>query len=155
MKNRDSMMAMFWVLLGLTISIWSSRFPFGGLTHPGPAYFPLGTGLLITVFGIIMFFQARKGRESDSLSPSERSVPHRAAIMRVVFCLGGMVLSAVLFETLGFIVAMFFMILFMMRTIAPQQWKTSLFYSLISALGSLFVFKVLLKTQLPSGFLGF
>lgn len=75
--------------------------------------------------------------------------------MRVVFCLCGMALSAVLFEAFGFVLSMFLMILFMMRTIDPQKWKTSLFYSLISALGSFFVFRILLKTQLPSGFLGF
>ena len=148
-------MAVFWILLGLTISIWSSRFPFGGLAHPGPAYFPLGTGLAITAFGVIMLFQARRGEKGNPSGSPEPLVPHRAAVVRVVLCLCGMVLSAVLFETLGFVLTMFLMILFMMRTIAPQKWKTSLFYSLISALGSLFVFKVLLKTQLPSGFLGF
>ena len=154
MKKKDSIMAVFWILLGLTISIWSSRFPFGGLAHPGPAYFPLGTGLAITAFGVIMFFQARRGEKVNPSRSPEPLVSHRAAVVRVVLCLCGMVLSAVLFETLGFVLTMFLMILFMMRTIAPQKWKTSLFYSLMSALGSFFIFKVLLKTQLPSGILG-
>ncbi len=148
-------MAIVWIILGLTISIWSATFPFGGLEDPGPAYFPLGAGLIIIVFGVIMFFQARKSKESDSLRPSEPFIPHRAAVMRVLFCLVGMSLATVLFEILGFVLTMFLMILFMMRTIEPQKWRTALFYSLISALGSLFVFKVLLKTSLPSGFLGF
>ena len=148
-------MAIIWILLGLTISIWSATFPFGGLEDPGPAYFPLCAGLIIIVFGVIMFFQARKPKESDSLRPSEPFIPHRAAVMRVLFCLVGMSLSAALFEILGFVLTMFLMILFMMRTIEPQKWRTALFYSVISALGSLFVFKFLLKTSLPSGFLGF
>ena len=155
MKKKDSSMAIFWILLGLTISIWSSRFPFGGLAHPGPAYFPLGTGLAITVLGVIMLFHAGRGGKSSSSDRSDPLIPQRAAVKRVGFCLCGMALSAVLFEPLGFVLSMFFMILFMMRTIDPQKWKTSLFYSLVSALGSFFVFKVLLKTQLPSGFLGF
>lgn len=148
-------MAIIWILLGLTISIWSATFPFGGLEDPGPAYFPLGAGLIIIVFGVIMFFQARKRKESDSLRPSKPLIPHRAAVMRVVFCLVGMSVSAALFEILGFVLTMFFMILFMMRTIEPQKWRAALFYSVISALGSLFVFKFLLKTSLPTGFLGF
>ena len=155
MKKRDLGMAVFWVLLGITISIGSSRFPFGGLAHPGPAYFPGGLGLVITIFGVIVFFQARKAREEGGVKPSAPPSPNRAATRRVVFCLAGMTLSAVLFETLGFVLTMFLMILFMMRTIAPQKWKTALFYSVVSALGSLFVFKVLLKTQLPGGLLGF
>lgn len=148
-------MAIFWIILGLTISIWSATFPFGGMEDPGPAYFPLGAGLIIIVFGVVMFFQTTKRKESDPLKPSRPLIPHRAAVMRVLFCLVGMSLATALFEILGFVLTMFLMILFMMRTIEPQKWRTALFYSLISALGSLFVFKVLLKTSLPSGFLGF
>jgi hypothetical protein len=155
MGRRDAMMAVFWVFLGITISIWSSRFPFGGLAHPGPAYFPVGLGLVIALFGVVVFFQAWKAREEGGVKPSARPSSNRAARNRVIFCLAGMTLSAVLFEMLGFVLTMFLMILFMMRTIAPQQWKTALFYSVVSALGSLLVFKVLLKTQLPGGFLGF
>jgi len=155
MKKRERLMAIIWVLLGLTISIWSATFPFGDLEDPGPAYFPLGAGLMIAVFGIIMFFHTTKRNENDSLRPSEPLIPHRTAVMRVVFCLVGMSLSAALFEILGFVLTMFLMILFMMRTIEPQKWRAALFYSLISALGSLFVFKVLLKTSLPGGLLGF
>jgi hypothetical protein len=155
MKKRDTIMAIFWILLGLTISIWSATFPFGGLEDPGPAYFPTALGLIIIVIGMIMLFRARKGKEENALRPSEPAISHRAAVMRVIFCLAGMTLSAVFFEILGFILTMFLMILFMMRTIDPQKWRKALFYSLISALGSLFVFRVLLKTQLPVGFLGF
>jgi hypothetical protein len=155
MKKRDTIMAIFWILLGLTISIWSATFPFGGLEDPGPAYFPTALGLIIIVIGMIMLFRARKEKEGNVLSPSEPPISHRASVMRVIFCLAGMTLSAVFFEILGFILTMFLMILFMMRTIDPQKWRKALFYSLISALGSLFVFRVLLKTQLPTGFFGF
>ena len=155
MKKRDIVMAVFWILLGLIISVWSATFPFGNLQDPGPAYFPSGLGLIIVVIGMLMLIRARKAKEGNALRPLEPPVSHRAAVRRVVLCLAGMTLSAILFETLGFVLTMFLMILFMMRTIAPQKWKTALFYSLISALGSLFVFRVLLKTQLPSGFFGF
>ena len=148
-------MAIFWILLGMTIAAWSATFPFGNLEDPGPAYFPAALGLIVAVIGILLLIRARKAKEGNALRPLKPSVSHRAAVRRVVLCLAGMTLSAVLFETLGFVLTMFLMILFMMRTIAPQKWKTALFYSLISALGSLFVFRVLLKTQLPSGFFGF
>jgi hypothetical protein len=155
MKNRDTIMAIFWTVLGVTIAVWSSTFPFGNLEDPGPAYFPVGLGLIIAVIGIVLLIRARKVEEGKGSRPVEPPVSRRGAIQRVIFYIAGMTLSAVLFEFLGFALTMFLMILFMMRTIAPQKWNTALFYSLISALGSLFVFKMLLKTQLPSGFLGF
>ena len=155
MKKRDRLMAIFWILFGLTISIWSATFAFGGPEDPGPGFFPLGLGLIIAAFGMIMFFQTMKRKEDDPLRPSAPFVLHRAGVRRVVFCLLGMLFSAALFKTLGFVLAMFLMILFMMRTIEPQKWRTALFYSVISALGSLFIFKFLLKTMLPNGILGF
>ncbi len=148
-------MAIFWTVLGVTITIWSSTFPFGNLEDPGPAYFPVALGLIIAVIGILLLIRARRAEEAKVSRPVEPPVSRRGAVRRVVFYMAGMTLSAVLFEVLGFVLTMFFMILFMMRTIAPQGWRTALFCSLISALGSLFVFRILLKTQLPGGFWGF
>jgi hypothetical protein len=155
MKNRETILALFWVLLGMTIAVWSATFPFGNLEDPGPAYFPTALGLIIAVMGVLLLLRGRKAKETDALKPLDPPISHRAAARRVVFYLGGMTVSAALLEVLGFVLTMFLMILFMMRTISPQRWKKALFYSLISALGSLVVFRVLLKTQLPGGFLGF
>ena len=155
MKNREPILALLWVLLGMTIAVWSATFPFGNLEDPGPAYFPTALGLIIVAMGVLLLLRGQKTKEADALRALDPPVSHRAAVRRVVLYLGGMTFSAVLLEVLGFVLTMFLMILFMMRTIAPQKWKTALFYSLISALGSLFVFRILLKTQLPGGFLGF
>ncbi len=155
MKNRDAIMSIFWIVLGVTIAVWSSTFPFGNLEDPGPAYFPAALGIIIALFGALLLIQARRAKEAKVSRPVESAASRRRAVHRVVLYLAGMTLSAVLFEVLGFVLTMFLMILFMMRTIAPQKWNTALFYSLISALGSFFVFRILLKTQLPGGFLGF
>jgi putative tricarboxylic transport membrane protein len=155
MKNRDMIMAIFWIILGLTIAVWSATFPFGNLEDPGPAYFPVGTGVIIGVIGVLLLIQVLKRRESNTPGPLQPRASCPGAARRVVFYLAGVILSAVVLEVFGFVLTMFFMILFMMRTIAPQRWTKALFYSSISALGSMFVFRVLLKTQLPGGFLGF
>lgn len=155
MKQRDTVMAIFWILLGLMISIWSATFPFGELKSPGPALLPLALGLILILLGGILFFQAiiRKGGTSPTALPP--IIPVGAAFKRVVFTLGGLLLSFIFLEHLGFILTTFFLILFLMRAIDPQKWKLALFYALVSALGSFVLFQVLLKTQLPRGFLGF
>lgn len=155
MKKRDRVMAIFWILLGLMISIWSATFPFGKLKAPGPALLPLALGLILILLGGILFFQAiiRKGGTSpEALSPF---IPVGAAFMRVAFTLGGLLLSIAFLEHLGFILTTFFLILFLMRAIEPQKWKLAVFYALVSALGSFILFQVFLKTPLPRGFLGF
>jgi hypothetical protein len=154
-KKRDHVMGIFWILLGLTISIWSATFPFGGLKAPGPAFLPLACGLILIFLGLILLFKVRVGKIDSSVKPSERLFPQGAEGMRVALTLGGMVLSAILLVPLGFVLTVFFLILFLMRAIQPQKWSVSVFYAFVSAGGALIVFKILLKAQLPGGFLGF
>ena len=148
-------MGIFWILLGLTISIWSATFPFGGLKAPGPALLPLACGLIVILLGSMMLFQGKTRKSNSPVKPSERLFPRGAPGMRVALTLGSMVLSAMLLVPLGFVLTVFFLILFLMRAIQPQKWGVAVFYAFVSAGGALIVFKILLKAQLPGGFLGF
>ena len=56
---------------------------------------------------------------------------------------------------LGFVITFFFLILFLIRIRESVKWSYALFYAVVMTLGSFVVFNLLLKTQLPSGFLGF
>jgi hypothetical protein len=154
-RKREAVTAIFWIFLGLIISIWSATFPFGSQESPGPAIFPLASGLILILLGCIRFFQTRTQKEGSPLRPFEPLIPGGAGFWRIAFTIGGMLLSAALLEYLGFVLTVFFLILSLERAIQPQKWRTDVFYALVSALGSLIVFQVLLKTSLPRGFLGF
>ncbi len=155
MKKRDAVTAIFWILLGLTISIWSATFPFGSLKAPGPAFLPLTLGLILILLGSILFLQTITPKEGSPKGTFVSLIPERAAFIRVAFSLGGMLLSAIFLEFLGFILTVFCLILFLMRAIEPQKWRVAIFYALVSALSSFIVFQVIFKTSLPRGFLGF
>jgi putative tricarboxylic transport membrane protein len=154
-KKRDAAAAVCWITLGCVISIWSASFPFGKSERPGPAIFPLGTGLILISLGIILFVQARKRHQEKSKEAVVPLIPRGAAFRRVAFSLGGMLLSAVLLDHLGFILTFFCLILFLVRAVEPQQWKKDTFYAVIFTLAAYALFQVLLKTTLPKGFLGF
>jgi hypothetical protein len=154
-KEKDPVMSIVWIMLGLVISIWSATFPFGGLKAPGPAFLPLACGLILIILGLILLLNARVGKTDSTVKPSEQLFPQGAAGLRVTLTLGGLLLSAILLEPLGFFLTVFFLILFLMRAVQPQKWSAAVLYALVCAGGALVVFKVLLKTQLPGGFLGF
>ena len=103
MKERDRNMSIIWILLGLTISTWSSTFPFGTLDDPGPAFLPLACGLILIALGSVMFFLAEKRGQEVTIERPEPLLPCGTAGKRVYFGLGVILLSAILFETLGFI----------------------------------------------------
>ena len=148
-------MSVFWIVLGLTISIWSATFPLGGLQDPGPALLPLACGLIVILLGSIMLFQEKTRKGDSPVKASERLFPQGAPGMRVALTLGATLLCAILLVPLGFVLTVFLLILFLMRAIQPQKWSVAVFYSFVSAAGAFIVFKVLLKSQLPGGFLGF
>jgi hypothetical protein len=154
MDRRENFMAVFWILLGLGISIWSATFPFGGLKDPGPAFLPLGCGVILILLGSIMILRMRTRHAELSTKSFERFLPRGAAGKRVGFTMGSMLLSIILLTPLGFVLTIFFLILFLMRTIHPQKWRVAISYAFVCAVGSFIVFKLLLRTQLPGGFLG-
>jgi putative tricarboxylic transport membrane protein len=155
MKKRDVVTPICWIILGFIISIWSATFSFGSWESPGPAIFPLGSGLILIFLGGILFFQARKQNEERPIESFVPLIPHGAAFTRVALSLGGMLLSAVFIDSLGFLLTFFCLILFLVRAVQPQKWRVDIFYTLFFTLGAYMLFQVLLKTTLPSGFLGF
>lgn len=144
-------MAACWIVLGVAISIWSATFPFGTREDQGPAVFPLGCGLVLIVLGSILFFQT--GKQDNRQYPQGDSVlmPHKEGGKRVGLSLGGMLLAALVFDVLGFVLTVFCLILFLMRVSQPQKWKVDLFYSLVFTVGSYVLFRIVLKTTLPTG----
>lgn len=155
MKKRDTIMAIFWILLGLTISIWSATFPSGGWEAPGPGFLPLTLGLILILLGSILFVQRIKQKGIISSGAAVPLIPVGAAFKRVAFTLGALLLSTAFLEYLGFILTVFFLILFLIQVIQPRKWRVAVFYALISSLSSFVIFQLLLKTPLPGGFLGF
>jgi len=153
-KQTDSIMAIFWIALGFTISIWSATFPFGRWESIGPAIIPLACGLVLISLGIILLLQTCNRKEKPA-KYHVSIIPQGAAFKRVVLSLGGLLLSAVIFDLLGFILTLFLLILFLMRAIQPLAWRVVIFYALVFTLGSYLFFKVLLRVTLPQGFLGF
>ena len=147
-------MGVVWIFLGLTISIWSSTFPFGGLKSPGPGYLPFMLGLLLVILGIILLLTAMLRTEGGSRKPIAPLIPDGPGLTRVALTLGSMALSVAVFEYLGFVLTAFFLILFLMRTVHPQKWSVALFYAFVTALSSFIVFRLLLKTSLPKGLMG-
>ena len=154
MKKIDAVIAIFWIILGLTISIWSATFPFGSWESIGPAFLPMACGLILILLGGILLVQAQK-QKGRPARPLVSLIPRGVAFTRVALSLGGMFLSAVIFDLLGFVLTLFLLILFLMQAIQPLKWRTVIFYALVFTLGSYVLFQFLLRTTLPHGFLGF
>ncbi len=148
-------MALIWILLGLVLSAWSATFPLDSVSNPGPAVLPLGCGLILVVLGIILLLQTRAGKRNSNLILAPRLLQKGEPLKRVGLASAGMLLATVLLEHLGYLTTVFLLLLFLVRAIDPKSWKVAIFYALCCSVGSLLLFKLMLKTTLPGGLLGF
>ncbi len=154
-RRRETVMAIVWLVLGLTIAIWCATFPFGDWEGPGPGFFPFMLGVIIFLLGGVLLVTKISQNREDSTQVLGPLIPAGAPLRRVASALGAMLLSTALLEFLGFLITIFFLILFLIQSIEHRKWKVAIFYALLSSLSSFIIFQVLLKTQLPRGILGF
>ena len=153
--KRDYVTAIFWVIFGTVIFIWSATFPFGERKAPGPAFLPLACGLLLIVLGSILLIQIWVTRKRVLPGSSRPFLPRGRPLLRVLVTLGIIGLSTLFLEALGFVATAFLMLLFLKETIQTEKVKAALFYAFVSTLGSVIVFQLLLKIRFPKGPFGF
>jgi len=66
-----------------------------------------------------------------------------------------MVAYLLLFKIIGFTLTTFVFIVFLLKTIFPQNWKRTLITAFATAILARLLFVNFLETQLPRGILGF
>ena len=72
---------------------------------------------------------------------------------RLVLTLGSLLICGVVFERLGYLLATFLFIIFLLRAVERRSWGLALSVALSASLMSYLVFGLLLGTPLPAGFL--
>jgi len=151
MKNNDQRSSLFWLVAGLAIAFYSVKYGLGALSSPGPGFVPFLSGLAIATLALVVFLQQLPRASKEKLSDLwvQKDWP------KVLVVMGALVLYAVVFKTLGFLLSTFLLIFFLLRAIEPLSWKKVFLGAICTALGSYVVFQVWLAAQLPEGILGF
>jgi putative tricarboxylic transport membrane protein len=138
------------VLVGFSVLYFVSSFHLetGSSRNPGPGFFPIVIGFLLTVCtGVYMALVLRRGTPSEKAGPSAERKNYRA-IAVILAC--GIVYPLIL-ETLKFLVSTFAVTFLMLYILKPQKLFSSIFLALAMAIGSFIVFSRLLGVGLPMG----
>jgi putative tricarboxylic transport membrane protein len=151
MTQYDRISTLFWIALGVAICIESLRIDPGSFSNPGPGLIPLGSGLILGIFGSIVFALSFKktGDEKEVLWKSG------TRWKKLVGILVSIVAYAFLIDFLGFYVVTFLWMFYVCRGIGGMGWKKSLFISLVSTLSSYLLFEKYLRINFPKGLLRF
>lgn len=142
--------ALFWLCVGIIATFSSTHYSLGSFTDPGPGALPFVLGLIFILLALIYLVQSVLVKvPRDPASAFTIGTGWRKAASVIV----ALVASAIVFETLGFLITVFLLITVSMLLMEPRRWMLAVFMGLASSLGSYVIFDIWLKVQLPRGIL--
>jgi putative tricarboxylic transport membrane protein len=150
MRRREITSSLFWLIVGLILTIWSATYPLGNLGQPGTGFLPLGLGVLLLIFSTVLLIRALRlgaaGKEKVPMLP-ERWMRLGTTVLVLTACV-------FLFEKVGYLL-IFFVLALVLPLLAGQiTLKRSFIFAVLSAAGVYIIFVLLLKQPLPTGVLG-
>jgi uncharacterized protein YjeT (DUF2065 family) len=149
MRSRDLSSSLFWIAFGLIFII-------GGLKHgltrqgiPGPGALPFLVGFILTSLSLVILIPSlfRKLEKGDTFS-----IP-KDSLRKAGLALFALMAYAFLLKPLGFFLTTLIFLIFVLRFIEPQKWRTVLTFSFLTAFGAYLIFASL-QVELPKGFCG-
>ncbi len=150
MKKRDLVTSLILLAVAIVTLLETYKLPIGTPAMPETGFFPLLLAIILGIFSLLLLGQAMMGKDREK-APSWVGAEGWKPL---VFTAGALFVIGIFFERLGYLISTFLLIAFLMRATGPKKWWLVILFALCSALGSYLVFDVLLKTQLPAGFLG-
>lgn len=147
--KRDSIIAIFWLLLAFYVAYASYQLGLGAGGRPGAGLFPFGAALSIGLIALLRLIGVNRDVSEAKLAISPEE-------WRKIFSMvAGMVAFALLLDLLGFAICTFLLLTFYLKIIAAQPWQRSFIFAGATAVGAHLFFDVLLRAQLPRGLLAF
>ena len=152
--NRDEIVVGIVIFLfGAITTLLSLRMPIGTFRMAGTGLFPFYLGIILMilsgVFILRMFFQDRKGQLKK-----EASIESSESPIQLILFLGAMVLATLLFNQLGYPFISFLLMVALLRILGIKRWGLNILISVVTAVGSYFLFVKWLDIPMPKGWIG-
>jgi len=136
------------VALGLAVAALalaeSRGLPIGTLRSPGQGFFPLWLGVLLLSLSLVLLVHTVRARAGARVRGDSR-------IGQVVGVVAALAAYTAILDWIGYPIATFLLVLYMVKITYPQRWLLALGVSLLAAGGSYLLFAVWLQVPLPPG----
>jgi putative tricarboxylic transport membrane protein len=147
MKKSANLASISLLALAFGAFIESMKLPFGTVSAPAAGFFPLVLSALLALTSLFGFVGAL--RESEASLVAEQSLVWK----KILLTLGSLLVFALAFEGVGYLVATLLFIIFLLRLVERKSWGLSLGVGVSAAIISYVIFGLILGTPLPAGFL--
>ena len=153
MKRHEAIVGMVLLLFGMVTIILALRMPIGTFRAAGTGMFPLILGILLMIlsgaFILKIYFQGKEDQVKKGASIESSGSP-----IQLILFLGTMVLAALFFNQLGYPLISFLLMLGLLRILGMKRWGLNILISVVTAVGSYFLFVKWLNIPMPKGWIG-
>jgi putative tricarboxylic transport membrane protein len=148
MAAREVASAAALALVALVGLLGAAQLDVGGVTRPGPGFFPLLLSIALLIVSGVLFAGAVRGQ------PTAPDSGEDGARWRLAATLGALILYVALFERVGFVTATTGLLAFLFGTLARYRWPIAVGTALTIAFAARVVFDRWLSVRLPPDFWG-
>jgi hypothetical protein len=146
MLRRDAVAAAVMLAVAAVAAVESVRLlPYGAVRAPGAGFFPWWTSVALAVLSLALLGQAWRQPGGRRFGAGTGRLGKVAGVLVVLAA------YALVVDALGYPLATFLVVLFMLRVTEPQPWPVALGVATLVAGGSYLVFAVWLSVPLPAG----
>lgn len=149
--SHDRTSSIFFLAISIAVFVGSVQLGIGTARQPGPGFITSGASGLLGIISLIIFLKtlARKEQSGEAIAI------FRGTLWWRVLLSGFAILAfALVMPTLGYLITTFVLMLFLYFMIHEQKWYWVIISSLLSSLGSYYLFSKLLNCQFPDGLFG-
>ena len=145
--SRDRVSGLAWLAVALFAAAQGLSLGLGSLHRPGPGFFPFWGGVILGLLSVLLVVRS----PTQDATGAARLRPDNA---RPAVAAGAILGYLLLLEVLGFVPITFLFLLLLFR-MERRSWMFSAASAAAGAVGSYVLFQLWLKSQLPTGPLGF
>jgi putative tricarboxylic transport membrane protein len=152
LKRDEAIGGIIIFLFGGLTALLSLRMPIGTFRMAGTGMFPLCLGILLMILSGMFVLKIFIQREEQV--KKEASIESSESPIQLILFLGAMVLATLLFNPLGYPLISFLLMLGLLRILGIKRWGLNILISVVTSVGSYFVFIQWLGIPMPKGWIG-
>ena len=152
--NRDEVASGIVIFLfGAISTLLSLKMPLGTFRMAGTGMFPFCLGILLMILsGIFILRIFLGGKEKQVKKEVTAESPESSA--QLILFMGAMALATLFFNQLGYPLTSFLLMVALLRILGIKRWGQNILISVVTAVGSYFLFVKWLDIPMPKGWVG-
>ena len=154
MKKNHLYITLVWIAFGIFFSLYAYTIGLGKLSSPGPGFMPFWVGVIITCLACYKLLKDSllKREEADVVARHVEKTRKNSFIGKLILVILVLLAYALFLELLGYVIATFFVMIFLLRFAGFTRWAKITAYSAIIVGVSYSLFRYL-GVRFPAGLL--